>query len=96
MDWNHKDPTEAVENKRWTIQEELYNKGLNDQANHDGVVIHLESDILESEIKCTLESITTNSVSGSDGIPAQLFQIRNLMLLKYTWYVSKFGKLSSG
>ena len=79
------DLTKAEDTKtRWQEHIELYKKDLNDTDNYDGVIIHLESDILESEIKCTLESITTNSVSGSDGIPAQLFQIRNLMLLKYT------------
>ena len=50
-------------------------KGLNDQDNHDGVIIHLEPDTLECEIKWALGSITTNKASGGDGIPAELFQI---------------------
>ena len=63
-------------NKRWQeYTEELYKKGLNDLDNHEGVVIHLESDILEVEVKWALGSITTNKVSGGDGIPAELFQI---------------------
>ena len=55
--------------------EELYKKDLHDPDNHDGVITHLEPDILECEVKWTLESITTNKASGSDGIPAELFQI---------------------
>ena len=54
---------------------ELYEKDLHDQDNHDGVITHLEPDILECEVKCTLESITTNKSSGSNGIPVELFQI---------------------
>ena len=57
------------------IQKELYKKDLHDQNNHDGVIIHLEPDILECEVKWALESITTNKASGVDGIPAELFQI---------------------
>ena len=55
--------------------EELYKKDLHDQDNHDGVIIHLEPDILECEVKWALESITTNKASGGDGIPVELFQI---------------------
>ena len=59
---------------RWQeYTEELYRKGLNDLNNHDGVVIHLESDILECEVKWALGSITTNKVNGKDGIPPELF-----------------------
>ena len=62
--------------KRWQeYTEELYKKDLHDQDNHDGVIIHLEPDILECEVKWALESITTNKASGGDGIPAELFQI---------------------
>ena len=50
-------------------------KGLNDPHNHDGVITHPEPDILESEVKWALGSITTNKASGGDGIPAELFQI---------------------
>ena len=54
--------------------EELYKKALNDPDNHNGVVIHLEADILECEVKWALRSITTKKVSGGNGIPAELFQ----------------------
>ena len=55
--------------------EELYKKGLNDPDNHDGVMTHLEPDILESKVKWALGSITMNEASRGDGIPAELFQI---------------------
>ena len=55
--------------------EELYKKDLDDQDNHDGVITHLEPDVLECEVKRSLESITTNKASGGDGIPVELFQI---------------------
>ena len=55
--------------------EELYKKGLNDPDNHDGVVTHLEPDILECEVKWALGSITTNKARGGDEIPVELFQI---------------------
>ena len=71
------DLTEAEDiRKRWQeCPEELYKKGLNDPDNHNGVVIHLEPDILEREVKQALGSITMNKASGGDGIPAELFQI---------------------
>ena len=71
------DLTEAEEiKKRWQeYMEELYKKHLRDQDNHDGVITHLEPDILECEVKWALESITTNKASGGDGIPVELFQI---------------------
>ena len=53
----------------------MYKKDLHDQDNHDGVITYLEPDILECEVKCALESITTNKASGGDGIPVELFQI---------------------
>ena len=60
-------------------------------------ITNLEPDILECEVKWALESITTNKASGGDGIPAELFQIQKMMLLKCcNQYASKFGKLSSG
>ena len=76
-DRNGKDLTEAEEIKRiWQeYTEELYKKGLNDLDNNDDVVRHLESDILECEVKRALGSITTNKASGGDRIPAELFQI---------------------
>ena len=55
--------------------EELYKKDLHNQDNHDGVITHLESDILKCEAKWVLGSITTNKASGGDGIPVELFQI---------------------
>ena len=62
--------------KRWQeYTEELYKKGLHDPDNHDGVMTHLEPDILECEVKQALGSITTNKASGDDGIPVELFQI---------------------
>ena len=57
------------------IQKELYKKDLQDPDNHDGVITHLEPDILECEVKWALESITTNKATGDDGIPVELFQI---------------------
>ena len=69
--------TEAKDiKKRWQeYTEELYKKYLHDPDNHDGVITHLEPDILECEVKWALESITTNKASGGDGIPVELFQI---------------------
>ena len=62
--------------KRWQeYTEELYKKDLHDPDNHDGVITHLEPDILECEVKWALESITMNKTSGGDGIPVELFQI---------------------
>ena len=62
--------------KRWQeYTEELYKKSLNDWDNHDGVVTHLEPDILECEVKWALGSITTSKASGGDGIPVELFQM---------------------
>ena len=60
--------------KRWQKYIELYKKELNDQDNHDGVITHLEPDILECKVKWALKSITMNKVSGDDGIPAELLQ----------------------
>ena len=55
--------------------EELYKKDIHDQDNHNGVITHLEPDILECDVKLALGSITTNKASGGDGIPVELFQI---------------------
>ena len=75
-DRNSKDPTEAEENKNGCQEytEELYNKGLNDPDNPDGVITDLEPDILECEVKWALGSITKNKASGGDGIPVELFK----------------------
>jgi len=61
--------------KRWQGYKELYKKDLHDPDNHNGVITHLEPDILECEVKWALESITINKASGGDRIPVQLFQI---------------------
>ena len=75
-DRNGMDPTEEDIKKRWQEHtEELYKKDLHNQDNHDGVITHLEPDILECEVKWTLRSIITNKASGGDGIPVELFQI---------------------
>ena len=76
-DRNGLDLTEAEDiKKRWQeYTEELYKKDLHDTDNHDGMIIHLEPDILECKVKWGLGSITTNKASGGDGIPVELFQI---------------------
>ena len=75
-DRNGMDLTEAEDiQKRWQDTEELYKKDLHELDNHDGVITHLEPDILECEVKWALESITTNKASGGDGIPVELFQL---------------------
>ena len=76
-DRNGKDLAGAEEiKKRWQeYTKELYKKDLKDLDNHDGVITHLEPDILECEVKSALGSITTNKASGGDRIPAELFQI---------------------
>ena len=67
--------------KRWQeYTEELYKRDLHDPDNHDGVITHLEPDILQCEVKWALGSITTNKASGGDGIPAELFQILKMIL----------------
>ena len=76
MDRNDRDITEAEDmKKRWQEYTELFKKDLYNPVNHDGVIIHLEPDILECEAKWALGSITTNKASRGDGIPAELFQI---------------------
>ena len=73
---NGMDLTEAEDiEKRWQEYTEQYKKDLHDQDNHDGVITHLEPDILEWEVKWALESSTMNKDSGGDGIPVELFQI---------------------
>ena len=71
------DLTEAEDiKKRWQeYTEDLYKKGLQNPENHDGVITHLEPDILEYEVKWALESITMNKINGGDGIPVELSQI---------------------
>ena len=81
-DRNGTDLTEAEDiKKRWQeYTEELYTKDLHNPDNHDGVITHLEPDILECEVKWALGSITTNKASGGDGIRVELFQILKMML----------------
>ena len=75
-DRNDTDLTEAEDIKKWWQEYiELCKKDLHDPDNHDGVITHLEPEILECEIRWALESITTNKASGGDGIPVELFQI---------------------
>ena len=74
---------------RWQeYTEELYKKDLHDPDNHDGVITHLERDILECEVKWALGIIITNKASGGDGIPAELFQSHYLLKLLYNLYIS--------
>ena len=75
-DRNGMDLTEAEDSKeRWQEYTELYKKGIHDPDNHDGVITHLEPDILEYKVKWALGSITMNKASGGDGISVELFQI---------------------
>ena len=69
------DLTEAEDiKKRWQYTEELYKKDLHDPDNHNGMITHLEPDILKCEIRWALGSLTRSKASGGDGIPAELFQ----------------------
>ena len=98
-DRNSKDLTKEEDiKKRWQeCTEELYTKGLSDPDNQDGVITHLEPDILECEVKWALGRMTMNKASGSDGIPVELFQILKDDAVKVLHSVaSKFGKFSSG
>ena len=72
----------AAEDIKKRCQEyiELYKNDRHDPDNHDGVITHLEPDILECEVKCALGRITMNKASGGDGIPVELFQIQKMML----------------
>ena len=81
-DSNGMELTEAEDiKKRWQeYTGELYKKELHDPDNHDGVITHLEPDILDCEVKWAFESITMNKASGGDGIPVELFQILKMML----------------
>ena len=82
---------------RWQeYTEELYKKDLQDQDNHDGVITHLEPDILECEVKRALERIATNKAIGGDGIPVELFQILKDDTVKVLHSIcQQFGKLSN-
>ena len=88
---------EDIKNKWQKYTEELYKKDLHDPDNHDDVITNLEPDILEWEVKWTLESITTNKASGGDGIPVELFQILKDDAVKVLHSISQqIWKLSSG
>ena len=98
-DRNGMDLTEAedIKNRQQEYTEELYKKDLHNPYNHDGVITHLEPDILECEAKWALESITRNKASGGDGIPVELFQILKDDAVKVLHSIcQQFGKLSSG
>ena len=93
------DQTEEEDNKkRWKeYTEELYKKDLHEPDMHNGMIIHLEPDILEREVKWTLGSMITNKASGGDGIPVELFQILKDDAVKVLHSIcQKFRKLSSG
>ena len=88
---------ENIKKRWWGKTEEHYKKDLSDPDNHDGVITHLKPDILESEVKWTLGSITMNKANGGDEIPAELFQILNddsVKVLHSIW--KQIWKLSSG
>ena len=90
--------TEAEDIKSWQeYTGELYKKDLHAPDNHDGVITHLEPDILECKVKWVLGYITMNKASGGDGISADYFKPLKMMLLKcFTQYASKIGKPRSG
>ena len=93
------DLTEAEDiRKRWQeYTEERYKEDLHDPDNHDGVMTHLEPDILECEVKWALGNITMNKAIGGDGIPVELSQNLKADAVKVLYSIcSKFGKLSSG
>ena len=76
------DQTEEDIKERWQEYTELYKRDLNDPDNHNGMITHLEPDILECKVIWALGSITTNKASRGDGIPTELFQILKDMLFK--------------
>ena len=87
-DRNGMDLTEEEDiKKRWQEYTELYKKAPNDPDNHEGVITHLEPDILECEVRWALGSIATNKASGCDGIPAELFQILKDDIVKVLYLV---------
>ena len=78
--------------KRWQQYTKIYKRDLDDPDNHTSLITHLEPDILECEVKWAMRRITINKASGCDGIPAELFQMLNMMLLKCCiQYASKYG-----
>ena len=97
-DRNDMDLTEAEDiKKRWQEYTELYKKDLHNPDNHNGVITHLEPNILECEVKWSLGSITTNKASEGDGIPVELFQILKDDAVKVLHSIcQQIWKLSSG
>ena len=96
-DRNGMDLTEAEDIKSWQEYTQLYKKDLHDPDNHDGMITHLEPDILECKVKWALGSITMNKASGGDRIPVELFQILKDDAVKVLHSIChKCGKLSSG
>ena len=98
-DRNGMDLTEAEDIKMWQeyTEELLKKKDLNYPDNHEGVITHLKTDILECKVKWALKSITTNKASGGDGIPVELFQILKDDAMKVLQSIcQQIGKLSSG
>ena len=97
-DRNGMDLTEAEDiKKRWQEYTELYKKDPHDPDSNDGVITHLEPDILECEVKWVLKSITINKASGGDGIPVELFHILKDDAMKVLHSIcQQLGKLSSG
>ena len=93
----HLREADVIKNRWQEYTEELYQKDLHNQDNHDDVITHLEPDILECEIKWALGSITTNKASGGDGIPVELFQILKDDAVKVLHSIcQEIWKLSSG
>ena len=97
-DRNGLDLTEAEDIKRrWQEYTKLYQKDLHDSDNHNGVITHLEPDILECEVKWALESITMSKAGGGEGIPVELFQILKDSAVKVLQLICwQIGKVSSG
>ena len=97
-DRNGMDLTETEDIKRWQeYTEKLYKKDLHDPDNHDGVITHLEPDILECEVKWALWTITMNKASGGNGTPVELFQILKDDAVEVLHSIChESGKLSSG
>ena len=94
MDWTD---VEDIKKRSQQYTEELQKKDLHDPDNHDGVIIHLEPDILETEVKWALGNITMNKVNEGDGIPVELFQILDGDAVKVLQLIcQQSGKLNSG
>ena len=98
-DRNGMDRTEAedIKKRRQEYTEELYKKDLHDPHNHDGVITHLEPDVLECKVKWSLGSITTSNAGGDDRIPVELFQILKDDAVKMLHSIcQKIGEINSG